>query len=67
MLFLSDVMTIEKYNLQLFVRSYICFVYLCLGSYLEDNWGVAFLGMEGNMVLVGTTRRGEIESSKKIH
>ena len=38
-------MTIEKYNLQLFVRSYICFVYLCLGSYWEDNWGVAFLGM----------------------
>ena len=59
MLFLSDVMTIEKYNLQLFVRSYICFVYLCLGSYLEDNWDGAFLGMGRKHVLVGTTRRGE--------
>ena len=63
MLFLSDVKTIEKCNLKLFVRSYNLFCLSLLGSYWADNYGVwLFLAWAGNMVVVGTTRRGEIES-----
>ena len=62
MLFLSDVMTIEKYNLQLYVRSYICFVYLCLGSYWENLGMGRKHGFSGN----NKRRNGEQQENSSI-
>ena len=52
-------MTIEKVQLATFLRSYICFVLDHIGQII---WVWLFLAWAGNMVLEGTTRRGEIES-----